>query len=122
MVAREARSRSAATLLGNSLLDEHRRLVRPPLPRDVARQVGEKIDSLLDDPDIDPEEIREGLRRLRSNRKWGPGMLPNLVHEVRQEQAGQGTPRAEVVDRRQQAHQARTSRALQRAAAREANS
>lgn len=121
-VARETRTRSAATLLANSLLDEHRRMVRPPLPRDVARRVGEKIDALLDEPDIDPDEIREGLRRLRSNRKWGPGILPDLVHEVRQERAGEGTPRAGPGDRREQAHQARTSRALQRAAAREANS
>ena len=93
-VAREARTRAAATLLGNALLDEHRRMVKPPLPRDVARRVGEKIDSLLDDPGIDPDEIREGLRRLRSNRKWGPGMLPDLVHEARQERAGQGAPRS----------------------------
>lgn len=92
--AREPQNRAAATLLGNSLLDEHRRLVKPSLPRDVARRVGESIDSLLDDPEISPDEIREGLKRLRSNRKWGPGMLANLVHEVRQERAGQGAPRA----------------------------
>jgi len=88
--SRNARARATATLLGNSLLDEHRRQVRPSLPKDVARRTGEQIDSLLDDPEIDPEEIREGLRRLRANRRWGPGMLPNLVHEVRQEHAGQG--------------------------------
>lgn len=118
-VAREPRSRSAATLLGNSLLDEHRRLVKPPLPREVARQLGEKIDSLLDDPDISPDEVREGLRRLRSNRKWGPGMLPNLVHEVRQEWAGQGTPRGGPADRRQQATDDQFARAMERARARE---
>jgi hypothetical protein len=117
-VAREART-AAASLLGNALLDEHRRSVKPPPPRDVARQVGEKIDSLLDDPDISPEEIREGLRRLRANRKWGPGMLPNLVHEVRQERAGEGTPRTAAVDRRQQATDAQFDRAMQRARARE---
>jgi len=119
-VAREARTRAAATLLGNSLLDEHRRLVKPPLPRDVARRVGEKIDSLLDDPDIDPDEIREGLKRLRSNRKWGPGMLPDLVHEIRQERAGEGTPRAKATDRRQQATDELFDQAMQRARAREA--
>jgi hypothetical protein len=119
-VAREARTRAASTLLGNALLDEHRRCVKPPLPRDVARRIGERIDSLLDDPDISPDEIREGLRRLRSNRQWGPGMLPNLVHEIRQELAGEGAPAA--INRREQERQARTSRALQRAAAREANS
>lgn len=117
-VAREPRTRAASTLLGNALLDEHRRCVKPPLPRDVARRVGEKIDSLLDDPDISPEEIREGLRRLRSNRKWGPGMLPNLVHEVRQEHAGEGTPRA--ADRRQQTTDDKYDRAMRRAQAREA--
>lgn len=94
-----ARGRAEVTLLGNSLLDEHRRLVKPSLPRDVARRVGEQIDSLLDDPEISPDEIREGLRRLRSNRRWGPGMLPNLVHEVRQERAGQGTPPARASPR-----------------------
>jgi len=94
--------------------------VKPPLPREVARRVGEKIDSLLDDPDIDPDEIREGLRRLRSNRKWGPGMLPDLVHEVRQERAGAGTPRAKATDRHQQTTDDKFDRAMQRAQAREA--
>jgi hypothetical protein len=89
VVAREPRAR---TLLGNAILDEHRRLVRPSLPRDVARRIGDHIDSLLSDPEISPDEIREALTRLRSNRKWGPGMLPHLVHEVRQERAGQGEP------------------------------
>lgn len=91
-VTREPRSRAQATLLANSLLDEHRRAIKPSLPRDVARRVGEQVDSLLDDPEIQADEVREGLRRLRSNRKWGPGMLPNLVHEIRQERSGQGDP------------------------------
>jgi hypothetical protein len=91
--AREA-NRHANSLLANSLLDEHRRHVHPPLPRQVAQQIGAKIDALLDDGDISGDEVREGLRRLRSNRTWGPGMLPNLVHEVRQEWAGQGAPSA----------------------------
>lgn len=115
----EPRSPAAATLIGNSLLDQHRRQIKPSLPRDVAQKVGEQIDSLLADPEITVEEIREGLARLRSNRKWGPGMLPNLVHEVRQEQAGEGEPRARSPDWRQQADQARIARALQRAQARE---
>jgi hypothetical protein len=85
--AREARSRATATLLGNSLLDEHRRLVRPPLPRDVARKTGEHIDRLLGDPEVTPDEIREALARLRAKPKLGPGLLANLVHEVRQEKA-----------------------------------
>lgn len=117
-VAREARSPAAATLLGNSLLDEHRRHIQPSLPRDVARRVGEQIDSLLDDPEISADEIREGLRRLRSNRKWGPGMLPGLVHEIRQERAGAGTP--PVTDRRQQATNQKFDRAMARAAERDA--
>ena len=97
-VAREARSRAAATLLGNALLDEHRRQVRPPLPRNVAGRTGEQIDSLLSDPEITPDEIRAGLAKLRANPKLGPGVLPSLVNEVRQlaahpELASRGSPR-----------------------------
>jgi hypothetical protein len=116
-----ARARAAATLLGNSLLEEHRRLVKPSLPRDVAQAIGDKIDSLLDDPNIASDEIREGLRRLRTNRKWGPGMLPNLVHEIRQEAAGEGGTRA-FPGNRQQAEQAQLDRAMQRATEREGSS
>ena len=54
------------------------------LPRDVARRVGEQIDLLLDDPDITPDEIRQGLAKLRANPRLGPGVLPSLVNEVRQ--------------------------------------
>ena len=86
-VARETRNRAASTLLANSLLDEHRRLTRPPLPRDLARKTGEQIDSLLGDSEIGPDEIREALARLRAKPKLGPGVLPSLVHEVRQERA-----------------------------------
>jgi hypothetical protein len=87
-VAREARSAAArVTLLANSLLDEHRRLTRPPLPREVARRVGEQIDKLLDDPEIAPDEVRAGLARLREKPRLGPGVLPSIVHEIRQEQA-----------------------------------
>lgn len=86
-VAREARPHAEVTLLGNSLLDEHRRLVRPSLPRDVARKTGEQIDKLLGDPEIKPDEIRAGLAKLRAKPKLGPGLLPDLVHEVRQERA-----------------------------------
>jgi hypothetical protein len=97
-VAREARTRATATLLGNSLLDEHRRLVRPPLPRDVARKTGEQIDSLLGDPEINPDEVRGGLALLRAKPGLGPGILPSLVHEFRQKQAhpelaARGSPR-----------------------------
>jgi hypothetical protein len=120
-VAREARSRSATTLLGNAILDEHRRLVKPSLPRDVAQATGLKIDSLLDDPEISADEIREALRRLRSNRKWGPGMLPNLVHEVRQELAGEGTPPPRAaVDYKQAATDQKFERAMARARAKDA--
>ena len=116
--AREPRSRTASTLLGNAILDEHRRLIRPSLPRDVARRTGEQIDVLLDDPEIAPDEIRQALAKLRSNPKLGPGVLPSLVNEVRQLAAhpelanGRGSPR-------QQAEEAHRSRALQRAQARE---
>jgi hypothetical protein len=108
-VTREARSRAATTLLGNAILDEHKRLCHPAPPRDVLRRVGEIIDSLLDDPAISATEIREGLRRLRGNRKWGPGMLPTLVDEIRREAAGQGDPvrsRVPTTDQRMAAIQA----------------
>ena len=118
---REPRPRSAVTLLGNAILDEHRRLTRPPLPRDVARQTGEQIDALLDDPEIQPDEIREGLARLRAKPKLGPGILPNLVHEVRQERAHpELAARSSPRDRRQQATDAQFERAMQRAEMREA--
>ena len=83
-VAREARTAAVSSLLANSLLDEHRRQVRPPLPRDVARRTGEQIDKLLSDPEITPDEIRAALGKLRANPKLGPGVLPSLVNEVRQ--------------------------------------
>lgn len=82
-----ARTRAASTLLGNSLLDEHRRQVRPSLPREVARRTGEQIDLLLDDPVITADEVSEALARLRANPKLGPAVLPSLVNEVRQEWA-----------------------------------
>lgn len=82
--AREPRSAAAATLLGNAILDEHKRLVKPALPRDVARTTGEVIDSLLDDPEITPDEIRTGLRKLRANPRLHPKVLPSLVNEIRQ--------------------------------------
>jgi len=121
--SRDARERArdpaaAATRTANSLLEEHRRLTTPSIPRDVARRIGEQIDSLLDDPEISTDEIREGLTRLRSNRKWGPGMLPNLVHEVRQERAGTGQPRARSPDPRQEATDAMFDDAARRIAAR----
>jgi hypothetical protein len=75
------------TLLANSLLDEHRRLTKPPLPREVARRVGEQIDKLLDDPEIAPDEVRAGLARMREKPRLGPGVLPSIVHEIRQEKA-----------------------------------
>lgn len=57
------------------------------MPRDVARRTGEQIDRLLDDPEIKPDEIREGLALLRTKPKAGPGLLPDLVNEVRQKHA-----------------------------------
>lgn len=117
-----ARDRATVTLLANSLLDEHRRLTHPSLPRDVARQTGEQIDKLLGDPEIKPDEIRAALAKLRAKPKLGPGLLPNLVHEVRQEQAHpELTARASPpADRRQQVTNAKFDAAMQRARAREA--
>lgn len=101
--AREARSKPAATLLANAILDEHRRLVRPSLPRDLARTTGEVIDGLLDDPDITPDEIRKALAKLRANPRLHPRVLPSLVNEIRQieahpELAVRASPRQQQTD------------------------
>lgn len=110
------RERAAVTLLANSLLDEHRRLTKPSMPRDFAKTLGEEIDKLLSDPEIDPAEIREALRRMRLKPKLGPRILPSLVHEVRQEWA-----HPELVDDpRQRARNAKFDRAFERARAKEA--
>lgn len=117
-LAREPRTRAAATLLGNAILDEHRRLVKPSLPRDVARRVGEQIDLLLDDPEITPDEIRQGLAKLRSNPKLGPGVLSSLVNEIRQLNAHPELARAP--NRRQQETDEIFDASLARARARDA--
>ena len=48
---------------------------------------GEVIDSLLDDPEIKPDEIREALAKLRANPQLHPKVLPSLVNEIRQLEA-----------------------------------
>jgi hypothetical protein len=82
-VAREARSRKGATILGNAILDEHRRLLKPAPPRDIARRLGEAIEELLDDPAITPDEIRAGLAMMRQKPRLGPGALSSVVDELR---------------------------------------
>jgi hypothetical protein len=84
---RGSREAQAASILGTSLLEEHTRQVTPSPPRDVTRRTGEQIDRLLDDPGITPDEIRAGLALLRAKPNLGPGTLPNLVNQVRQETA-----------------------------------
>jgi hypothetical protein len=84
---RGSRDAQEASILGTALLKEHKEQVRPPSPRDVVRRTGEQIDTLLNDPEIDPDEIRAALAILRSKPTLGPGTLPNLVHQVRQEKA-----------------------------------
>ena len=82
------RARGAtASILGSSLLKEHTEQVTPVPPRDVTRRTGEQIDGLLDDSEIKPEEIRAALGLLRAKPNLGPGVLPNLVNEVRQKAA-----------------------------------
>jgi len=78
------------TPTANHLLDEHIASCAAKPPRPVAAKVGEAIDTLLDDPDIKPDEIREGLRRLRGKPHLGPGVLASLVNEYRQELADPG--------------------------------
>jgi hypothetical protein len=85
--ARDAPSPRRGTPAANRLLDEHISACAAKPPRPVAAKVGEAIDVLLDDPDIKPDEIREGLRRLRAKPHLGPGVLASLVNEYRQEQA-----------------------------------
>jgi hypothetical protein len=85
-----ARAAPPKTLLANQLLDEHLAALAARPPRDVIRQLGEAIDSLLDDSVIKPDEIREGLRMLRARPRLGPGALKNLVDEYRQQQADPG--------------------------------
>jgi hypothetical protein len=115
--AREPRSRLGATILGNAILDEHSRLVKPSLPRDVRRRTGEAIEELLDDPEIQPDEIRMGLAKLRQNPKLGPGLLSSLVHEIRQLAANPGLANGRASSRAL-ADQAQLERAMQRALAR----
>lgn len=86
MEARE-HARPPKSLLANSLLEEHTRQITPRPPRDVTRRTGEQIDKLLDDPEIKPGEIAEALALLRAKPNAGPGLLPDLVHEVRQRNA-----------------------------------
>ena len=103
--------------LGNSLLEEHRRQVTPTPPRDVTRRTGEQIDLLLDDPVIEPDEIRAGLALLRANPRLGPSTLPSLVNQVRQEAAHPEL--AARASPRQQSDNAQLQRALERARTRE---
>lgn len=114
-------AREAHTLLATALLEAHIKASSPRPPRDVLRKTAERIESLLDDPDVTPAEITEALRRLRIKGSGaGPGLLPNLIGDFRSEQAGNANGRASPPgDRREQADQARRERALQRAQARE---
>lgn len=82
----------APGVLGSQLLQEHTNQCRPKPPRDVTRRTGEQIDKLLDDPEVTPDEIRGALALLRSKPGVGPGLLPDLVNEVRQRKAGNGQP------------------------------
>lgn len=75
------RARAHATLLGNSLLDEHLKACPIQPPRKVKQRTGEAIDSLLDEG-IDPDRIRAGLALMRARPGKGPGLLADLVHEA----------------------------------------
>lgn len=107
--------------LASQLLDEHTAACNPRPSRGVIAQVGRAIDELLDEPDIQAAEIRDGLARLRAKPRLGPGTLKNLVDEVRRERADPGLARTSPapVDRRQQATDAQFDRAMQRAIARD---
>lgn len=75
------RTRVDATILGNSLLDEHVKQSGSKPPRDVLRRTGEAIDRLLDEG-LEPDQIRAGLALMRARPRTGPGLLPDLVHEA----------------------------------------
>lgn len=98
------------TIKGNALLDYYRRIVNPRPPRAVEQKVGEKIEDLLAEA-IPSEDIQAGLRKLRDNPRFGPGMLPNLVHEARQYEAHPELAR--LTDARQRAEATGTTRAKQ---------
>lgn len=69
-------------LLGNRLLDEHIQSSSPRPPRKVLQQTGAQIDDLVGEG-IPADDIRAGLKMLRSRTDLGPGVLPNLVHQAR---------------------------------------
>jgi hypothetical protein len=68
-------------LLGSALLDEHLKALPNRPPRDVARQLGEQIDRLLDDQ-ISADVIRQALERYRKKTGVGPGILKHLVNDI----------------------------------------
>jgi len=75
------------TPLGNQLLDEHVAACAAPPSRPVRTKVGDMIDALLDDANVTPDDVRQGLAVLRSRPNLGPGTLPALVDEIRQKRA-----------------------------------
>ena len=75
------------TPLANQMLDEHVAACAAPPSRPTRTKVGDMIDTLLDDPNVKPDEIREGLTKLRARPDLGPGTLPALVDEIRQKRA-----------------------------------
>jgi hypothetical protein len=112
--------REAHTLLATALLEAHIAASSPRPPRDVLRKTAERIELLLDDPDVTADEITEALRRLRiKGAGAGPGLLGNLIGDIRSEQAGTANGRASPGSRREQEDEARRNRALQRAQNRE---
>lgn len=111
------------TMLANALLKEHVDLTSPTPGRETQKRTGDQIDLLLDDSNINPDEIREGLALLRSKPHLGPGALASLVDEVRRLRARpELEQRASPAVRREQERQEHARRALERAAIREANS
>jgi len=79
-----ARAASQPTVLGCQLLDEHVAACAAKPARPTRTKLGEAIDALLDDSEVNPDEIRKGLALLRSKPHLGPGALASLVDEVRQ--------------------------------------
>lgn len=67
------------------LLQAHAAAFDPPAPGAALDPLRQQITDLL--TDCTPEEIAAGLAMLRSRPDLGPGVLPHLVHEVRQRRA-----------------------------------
>lgn len=83
---RGPRGARAASMIGVSLLDEHLAQLAARPTRDVIEDLSSRIEGQLSQGATEPE-IQEALSRMRLKPHLGPGVLPSLVNEVRQQRA-----------------------------------